>query len=168
MDGWTMRCGVVERSLGIKIGAPSRGGLIDCLLSFLFDFPPCPAANLGLVVWSEGVGEGEGWSVLAIRQTGKEKGGGRKRGDTKKEERVRIATTSRGGLVFARKDEQTQECREWEEAQYQSMAQARELELETPEARGRHRLLAPLLVFPSSTDRGSTADRRLSSQCSKW
>ena len=103
-----------------------------------------------------GVGEGEGWSVLAIKQTGKEKGrGGRKGNQKKKEERARASMTSRGGLVFARKDEQTQECRGWEEAQYQSMVQARELELETPEARGRHRLLAPLLVFPVINRPGS-------------
>lgn len=67
------------------------------------------------------------------------------------------------GVCQKRRTEE--QCREWEEAQYQSMVQARELELETPEATPSF----ALLVFPVINRPGvDSKDRRLSSQCSKW
>lgn len=68
---------------------------------------------------------------------------------------------SRGVQVFAKRDEPKKTAGNGRRPQYQSMVQARELELATPSF--------GLLVFPVINRPGvGSKDRRLSSQCSKW
>lgn len=90
-------------------------------------------------MWSEGLGgepaEGGGWSVLAIKQTGKKRGRWMKENEQRKKKRESESRNEQPWSSGVCQKRRTHDCRNWEEAQYQSMVQARELELEPPEAK---------------------------------